>query len=44
MKKIFTFLMIVSVMGGVLAGCSGGDKAAEGGDAAKPAAEGEAAK
>ena len=29
MKKIMTLVMVLSVLGGVLVGCSGGDKAAD---------------
>lgn len=40
MKKLFPFLMIVSVMGAILAGCGAKtEDAAAGGDAAAPAAE-----
>jgi ABC-type glycerol-3-phosphate transport system substrate-binding protein len=39
MKKLFPFLMIVSVMGAILAGCGAKTEEAAGGDAAAPAAE-----
>jgi len=41
MKKVFAILLALTAVSVVISGCSGGEKAAEGGDAAAPAAGGE---
>ncbi len=38
MKKIFALVMVISVLGAFVAGCSGGDKAADDTKKADPAA------